>query len=61
MGQLLVEPLQVSAWSQSPFFTRHTVEVEATASEGQLAPAPEQFSATSQTPLAARQTVEEGR
>ena len=55
MGHDLEEPLQVSATSHEPFLVRHTVLLEATASEGQAAEEPVQVSARSHTPLAARQ------
>src|SRR5438552_8443152 len=50
-------PVQVSATSQGPADTRHTVDDDAKAFAGQFAPVPVQFSATSQGPADARQTV----
>ena len=57
VGQTLSTPLQLSAWSQVPFWARHSMPEAATASAGQTAVVPLQTSSTSQRLLAARQTV----
>src|SRR5262252_5391977 len=52
-GQLSLEPVQVSATSQTPAAERHTVLADFFTSLGQRSVAPLQTSATSQTPAAA--------
>src|SRR5262245_2449405 len=56
-GQVVDEPVHVSATSHAPFLVRQTVPDEAKASAGHAALEPVQFSATSHTPADARQTV----
>ena len=56
-GQLVLEPSQVSATSQTPAEERHTVDEGLNASVGQGADEPVQFSALSHTPAALRHTV----
>src|SRR5438093_317154 len=57
VGQVVLDPSQVSALSQTSTAARHTVSAVLTASAGQLPLLPGQVSATSHTPAAARQTV----
>ena len=57
--QVLLDPSQVSAVSQTPAEARQTVVLDATASPGHAALAPVQDSATSQAPVAARHSVPE--
>jgi hypothetical protein len=54
IGQVALEPVQLSATSQSPADGRQTAVLGANASGGHTAPAPVQVSATSQMPLAER-------
>jgi hypothetical protein len=53
-GQLTLDPLQLSAVSQSPAAARHTVELPSRLSDGQVVLVPEHVSAASHTPAAAR-------
>jgi len=56
-GHAIEVPLQISAVSQMPVETRHTVWLVASRSAGQVADEPGHSSATSQAPAALRQTV----
>jgi hypothetical protein len=60
VGQAAALPVQVSATSQTPAGTRHTVVAGANPSAGHAAALPLHFSATSQIPAEARHTVVAG-
>jgi hypothetical protein len=56
-GHEALDPVQVSAGSQTPAEARHSVDEGEKASAGQLLFTPSQDSGTSQTPAEARQTA----
>src|SRR5512147_1767854 len=57
LGQAALDPVQVSATSQTPASARHVVVLGRKASTGQVSLTPLQASTTSQTPAVARQVV----
>src|SRR5439155_4154586 len=57
VGQVALDPVQVSAKSHPPAAVRQTVLLDAKPSAGQLVLTPSQVSAMSHTPTTARQTV----